>query len=467
MSTDTPTICEEWDLARPATPPHSRLFSLDPIGIGTPETESLTGYIARLAEAHGVLVRPLVVQEILPLLDRPHWTQRRGHRLPPTFWWTETRAFNGTRPLARQLADALSALTGQPRLRFLTLLTWADVLSVRQLQRPMRAWCPACYEERRQAGQVIYEPLLWSLAPVTHCLRHHQRLQLVCPYPDCCRPSPCLGTRSRPGYCARCERWLGRCSTSEPAEAGPATQEECEAQVWIAQALGDLIAAAPGLPAPPRREHLLQALSASVDCVAQGNRRAWARKLGLVIETAANWQTGLTLPSLSFLLFICSRLGTTPLRFLLGDDGDHAPHRAEAHGTPRLPAPLSGVRPAFDRETIQRALDEILAGGEEPPPSLQAVTRRLAVSDPVLRYHFPDLCRAISARHLAYRKEQGRRTREHLREDVRQATYQLHHHGQYPSEYRVALLLDRPAAIQIAAARTAWHEALQELGWRT
>jgi AraC-like DNA-binding protein len=171
------------------------------------------------------------------------------------------------------------------------------------------------------------------------------------------------------------------------------------------------------------------------------------------------------MPSLSSLLFICSRLGTTPLRFLLGD-GDQAPHRAEAHGAPRLPAPLSGVRPALARETTQPILDEILAGEENPPPSLQAVARRLALSDTVLRHHFPDQCRAISARHLTYRKEQGRQTRERLREEVRQATYRVHQQGQYPSSHRVSLLLDRPASIQDATARAAWHEALQELGWR-
>ena len=464
MSNDELTVYEGWDLARPAIPPRSRLFSLAPIGIGTPETESLTSYIARLAEAHGVLVRPLVVQEILPLLDRPHWAQTRSQRLQPVFWWTETRAFNGTRPLAQQLVDALHTLTGQPTLRFLTLLTWAEVLSVRQLQRPTRAWCPACYEEQRQAGQVISEPLLWSLAPVTICLRHRQHLQFVCPYPDCCRPSPWLGTRSRPGYCARCERWLGHLSTAELAEAGAATQEEDEAHVWIAQAVSDLIVAAPTLSAPPRREHLLRALAASVDQVAHGSRRAWARALGLEIETAAHWHRGLVLPSLSFLLLICSRLGTTPLRFLLGDDAQ-VPYREAAHGAPRLPAPPPHVWPALDRETTQRVLDEVLAGEEDPPLSLQAVARRLAVSDPLLRYYFPDQCRAISARYLGYLKEQGRRTEAHLREEVRQATYKVHHQGQYPSSYRVARLLTRPASIQIAAARAAWREALQELGW--
>ena len=32
-------------------------------------------------------------------------------------------------------------------------------------------------------------------------------------FPDCVRPSPWLGSRSRPGGCARCGRWLGSAET--------------------------------------------------------------------------------------------------------------------------------------------------------------------------------------------------------------------------------------------------------------
>ncbi len=37
-------------------PSRSRLYSLEPIGIETPETESLTSYLSRLAAAHSVRV---------------------------------------------------------------------------------------------------------------------------------------------------------------------------------------------------------------------------------------------------------------------------------------------------------------------------------------------------------------------------------------------------------------------------
>jgi hypothetical protein len=36
---DEPVVCAEWDLARPAIPSRSRLYSLEPIGIGTVDGE--------------------------------------------------------------------------------------------------------------------------------------------------------------------------------------------------------------------------------------------------------------------------------------------------------------------------------------------------------------------------------------------------------------------------------------------
>jgi len=50
---------EEWDVSIPPLPSRSRLYRLEPIGIGTPYVESLTGYIARLAETHCITPKSL------------------------------------------------------------------------------------------------------------------------------------------------------------------------------------------------------------------------------------------------------------------------------------------------------------------------------------------------------------------------------------------------------------------------
>ena len=213
ISADGPAVYPEWQLARPAIPSRSRLYCLEPIGIGTPETESLTSYVSRLAEAHSVRVRELMVHELLPFIGRSHLADDRNANLLMAFWRNETRALNGTRTLARNLVQGLEVLTGRRDLRFLTMLTWTEVLPRLHLQKRTRAWCPACFEEWRQAERAVYDPLVWTLAPVTVCPHHRQHLFTVCPFADCRRPSPWLSSRSRPGCCARCGRWLGNSAT--------------------------------------------------------------------------------------------------------------------------------------------------------------------------------------------------------------------------------------------------------------
>jgi hypothetical protein len=50
-------------------PPRSRLYSLQPMAIGTQHVESLSSYIMRVAEAHTVSVRTLILKEIFPDLS--------------------------------------------------------------------------------------------------------------------------------------------------------------------------------------------------------------------------------------------------------------------------------------------------------------------------------------------------------------------------------------------------------------
>ena len=49
-------------------PQRSRLYSLEPIGVGTPFTESLSSYLTRLAQEHCVTQKKLIMTEIAPLI---------------------------------------------------------------------------------------------------------------------------------------------------------------------------------------------------------------------------------------------------------------------------------------------------------------------------------------------------------------------------------------------------------------
>jgi len=54
MRNDDLATYETWDMTAPVIPPRSRLFHINPVGLGTPLVECLTSYISRVAQAHSI-----------------------------------------------------------------------------------------------------------------------------------------------------------------------------------------------------------------------------------------------------------------------------------------------------------------------------------------------------------------------------------------------------------------------------
>src|SRR5437868_6134443 len=67
--------------------------------------------------------------------------------------------------------------------------------------------CSACYDECAADGMELYDQLLWAVQCVTVCAKHQQRLEFVCP--RCKRGQRLLSHDLRPGFCGRCQSWLG------------------------------------------------------------------------------------------------------------------------------------------------------------------------------------------------------------------------------------------------------------------
>jgi transcriptional regulator with XRE-family HTH domain len=463
MASSRLTVCESWDGIVPALPPRSRLYHLAPVGVGTPYVESLTGYVARLAEAHNVMTLTLIRRELLPLLGAGPLTEPED--IPLTdYWRTATRAINGTRRTARGWTRALERLTMRSELRFLTLQPWAEVLSVLKLLRPVRAWCPACYEEWRETGQEVYEPLLWAIAAVTICPRHRRRLSTRCPQPDCGRTSLPLESQSRPGYCPTCERWLGMPLEMNLMNDAGLAGEDAAWRLWMAESIGEVLAASPTLPALPHRERIAQAMAACVQQSARGKASVLAQALGLRMGGAWAWLHGESLPQLDLLLRLCDLLGISLLDFLTAEDLHVGPIRTDRPWM-RASRPQAPPRRPFDAARLRQALEQVLAGEEQPPPSMREVGRRLAYGACELHRHFPELCSAISARHKAYLAARCRERRRRLCAEVREVVLTLYGQGLYPSGHRVAALLRIPQSMRVPEVQATWRETLQELGW--
>jgi len=392
-----PLLFESWN-CRPATvPPRSRLYSLKPMGIGTPFVESLTGYASRLADAHAVSVGNLVGRELSLVGSKP--THPFGPFVPRaqtvgSHGFCGTRSANGLGEIAKRWVVALERGTLQPNLRFLTLLPFEGVFSKGRIFRRTRAWCSACYAQWRCTGATVYEQLLWTMRLVTICPRHRQPLEEVCP--NCGERMKPLGAYARPGHCSKCLQWLAGEDTSvSPTQS--AQKSDADA-VWRAQALGELFAAAPQLISPGA---VFQAnFRACVEAAAEGNVLAFAQASRTSNPGVTYILEGRGLPEMGTLLRICHYLNIPLMVFLVNDPSAAALHWQRGkevvlkNHSCRM-VPLSRTREQV-LVTLQAAVHE------QPPPSLSEIARRLNFkSVGWLRHTHPALSKQISAN---YRK---------------------------------------------------------------
>ncbi len=211
MSGQPPSPSQFWTLHRPHLPPRSRLFHVQPIGIGTLFAESLMGYIVRLADYHCVTPRMLVLKEIAPQMlaqgyPAPRWRQRLERLFTPYSPLIKGNEVSGI--TVKALLQALEELTQQHGLTRLALLRRASTLVPTSHLRRTQAWCPLCLELWHRAQCSIYTPLIWLLQNLRICPQHpEQELLEHCQH--CQQSFPPLASNLSPGVCPKCHNWLG------------------------------------------------------------------------------------------------------------------------------------------------------------------------------------------------------------------------------------------------------------------
>ncbi len=444
---------ELWSPGKLQLPERSRLHYLPPVGIGTPFVESLTSYIARLAESHSVFPGVLISKEITPYLKKIFAKRLSSRRLRALF--DRARALNGTGDMARDFVQALETLTLRSDLCFLTLLSCASILPSRGLFRAYKAWCPACYQKWHLFRQVVYEPLLWTIETVKVCPQHHQPLCFYCPY--CHQQLPLLEWHSHSGYCSICGKWLG--SFCDSYARGILLPEELKKEIWAADTIGELITAVPHLSSPLPRENVAKAMRATINLVSKGNIAAFASHLGIPKNTVWMWHGGKALPQLDVLLKICYCLEISLLDFLI-------PEKVAAKllkiSLQKSSEQLHNKRvspKSFDSDQVEEILLATIASGEEPPPTMKEVAQQLGYDRRTISRRFPELCCAISTRCQSYRKALRLREVEQSCQEVQQIALELLNRGVHPSEARVSELMSKPGYFRYEAVRTALQEA--------
>jgi DNA-binding phage protein/ribosomal protein S27E len=437
-------------------PPRSRLYSLVPCEAESLWRESLTSYINRLAWAHGVSPRKLLVQEILPSISGKPWLHSSPYHVNVFSRRGGAMTLNGTETLAVEVSTCLEHLTARADLPLLTWHGWLGDLPVAQNLRQRPAWCPWCYAGWKAQHSPLYQPLLWMLQVVTMCPRHKRPLHERCPH--CQQHQSVIFTdKTSLGECTQCSNWLGIPSL----EASKLDEETIRWQEWVIGALEEL---------------RLLSLSSGTLCwqtfftslasrmKEPGAYSRLARVTGIARESLYNW-TGKTIkPVFETLLRFCYICGVTPMQVMTGQDAalKQVIQSGIAVHPPRRPLSYQQV----DKQRCLELLQNILDGREEFL-CLRQIAERLGYRTQTLMYHFPQECAQIVQQAKARRKQQKEQRIARLCEEVRQAVLTLHAQGIPPSHSNMMKLLSRPGFMRAPEASAVWHATRRELGLET
>jgi transcriptional regulator with XRE-family HTH domain len=386
-------IYSHWDAKSFKLSPRSRLYNLEPIGVGTIKAESLTGYVARLAEAHCISTHSLLHKEAFCSDRRPEGLYQTG------FFGFPSNLMNGVGTIAEETATALEQLTLCQNIHNTTLLKWKNILSPSQLLRRTRRWCALCYEERFRERASVYEPLIFAFEFVSICPWHLRPLCETCPH--CKSQLPMLTSFCRPGYCSKCRSWLGGIIANPKSKKFSETllsTIEIEQQISMIRSIEKLLIQAPIINVPSSHRSFIANLTKTINQMANGSINSFADLVGVWSGTIRRLLCGMTKPRLEVLHRICSRANVPLLDLLAGDENEEMMKKRRMilnMATPMPEEPIPWIE-------VEGKLREVFQ--ESPPPSMEEVARRMGYYQPRIRYRFPELCAQIVARHKEHLK---------------------------------------------------------------
>lgn len=453
------TVYDSWDILIPSIPTRSRLYQLEPIGIGTPYVESLTSFIARLAEAHCLLTRTLISEIIAPQLQQTFVKRCTSRGLGALFEKAKTINSNGN--TAKDFIQAIEKLTFNKNLQLLTLLTWSDVINSKGLFRNHKAWCSACYQEYFTKGYIVYEPLIWSLQAVEVCPIHSIYLSNTCPH---CHNKVSLFTwHSRLGFCSKCYEPLIKPATNSNIQE-PSSQYELEKLIWTADSLGSLIALTPKLRLSPSRDIFTMNLNLAIDIIAEGNIANFASLLEIPKNTLWGWSKGKVFPSINALLKIAWLLKIPLADLLTKEIKITNPKNTSAKYLTNITKEKRSSPSILNCDKTEKILLEILNQPSGEIPTIKSISEKLGCNRRILSKHFPKLCHAIVVKRRNLEKINHQKNIQDCCQEVKQAAINLYKKGIYPTEAKVSEIISRPGFFRYKQVRDALHSTRKELG---
>ena len=404
----------------------SLLFHLEPMGLDSGDPESLTSYLSRLAQAHVLPLRDIVLDLLVPKLG--NLAIRRSYT---RFFQEYSRSMNGVGEYAESFSSLLGKMTLRPDLDLLTMLPWKGIFDQggKGLIRPVKAWCPQCFRVQRASGISPYEPLRWQISAFGFCPTHKTPLISSCP--SCGERQPALGQLSVIGRCV----WCGTDLAEKHKDILPVIV--CDPwQEWLSEKTASMFRQVVVERRYPSKCMFSAKIARTIEIHTHGNSEALDRRLGWGIGTLTQWRRGRTRPRFDSFMTFCYRLQIDPAEFLFGAE--------ETAGSLGKINQSAGTRPVVgkkrlkkeDPETIRKEI-KLLAGSHDAELSLAQVAQNLDVGIGYLRYRFPEESQKISNRYKEGVLIKARENFNRKVASIAMTVLTIIEKGNYPSKMKV------------------------------
>lgn len=158
-----------------------KLYRLHPYGIGSSEVESVSSFLIRLATLHGLSVNEL---RALTLNRYTEDSRSADERVRSAYAIQKISHLVRPTDFARQIAEQLTAATQQRRIASMTFLPLGDEFGRQKgVFRNNIAWCPLCFSEQSELGQMPHLQLIWSIRD--YCICHLHKCEIIERCPHC------------------------------------------------------------------------------------------------------------------------------------------------------------------------------------------------------------------------------------------------------------------------------------------
>lgn len=418
----------------------SVLYNIEPCGLNSPYIESLSSYIGRLANLHYVTTGILVSKVFTPFLNTTYLvnTAKKGG----DGFFKSSSGINGTGKMAKDFINTLEHLTSRTDLSDTTLIKLNELIPVRGMYRNKKAWCPDCFNDMFQIGQV-YEPLIWGFSFYKVCLTHKKPLRDYCP--NCGSYLNFLSRKSVPGYCSKCLIWLGDNAIIEDLDMEYDIKLSSFIKELLELSLSDQLL-------EYKRKDIASSLRRIVNIVFKNNISTAASYLGFSYATFKGWYSGINRPTVVALAEICFKLNISLEVFLKLPDNVIGRVSDLDNYASKKDKPY---RKKYDYIKIKEILDKIIE--KETIISITKISHLIGCDRRHLSRCFPNECAKIISNNKKNIKVQKEIRIAEITKSVEAAFFLLLYNNELPSYRKMECMLG-PNVLREQAFREKFEE---------